>query len=820
MANYNDLKTGIDAVIKTNGRQEISGAALNTQLKNMIAELGAGYQYMGVATPATNPGTPDANVFYLASEAGTYTNFGGIVINEGEVCALVWNGTWTKQVTGAATADRLNQLGQQIGQVSLYTGNPLRFDRLFGVADLYGAKGVYYNFDVPEGYASFLEFLDANNTRLDYVGKGSSGSGALHYDGYVEIPVGFSYARWYCSEGAGGQSTINKLSSYATTEYFDSIETRISENVSEIDELQDKADGIDGLLLSEVGTEYTTAENSASDFTILPITIHKGETFEFKANTTGTWSRIIINYNEQASKRIFDSADDSSFVGNFKPYTATEEITIVGVYYEGTGTVSISVRRIIGISATGREVLATALSEKMNLLFSASAKLTRGKFYHGYEDTHPAYSYFTIQVKAGKTYYFSHIRYLYDGDNNKISDEVTNGSYTPSADGVVYVTYFNNDTDWIFTEASDFSGVTPFQWVYMSNKTFYNGIKEYLYDKNNLLSYATMVENAFYNGYEQASSAYDYYIISVVNGHDYKISAGIRFLSKDNASIIGFSNYTHSEYTYRATYNGALYITFIKEAVGLYAYDSTSPAYSLLSPKVLPTYDKNDVLFAKKWVSCGDSFTQGDFTGLSSSQYKFQDMPYIGYNKVYPYFIGRRTGMIVENEAISGSTMAYVDGNRNEFSTPNGRYTQIPADADYITLWFGINDSHQNVPIGTIDDAVNTTFYGAWNIVMDYLITNHPNAKIGIIISNGCDTTAYPIATRAIAKKWGVSYLDLNGDYKVPLMLRTNEKTEVAPAVLQAIIEKQSVSYPTNQHPNPEAHEYQSTFIENWLRSL
>lgn len=113
MANYNNLKAGIDAVIKTNGRQEISGAALNAQLKNMIAELGAGYQYMGMATPATNPGTPDANVFYLASEAGTYTNFGGIVINENEVCALVWNGTWTKEVTGIATADQLSQLGQE-----------------------------------------------------------------------------------------------------------------------------------------------------------------------------------------------------------------------------------------------------------------------------------------------------------------------------------------------------------------------------------------------------------------------------------------------------------------------------------------------------------------------------------------------------------------------------------------------------------------------------------------------------------------------------------------------------------------------------------
>lgn len=699
MSDYSSLKATINANIKANNNHEITGAITNSVLNAMVDSLGAGYQFMGVATP-TNPGTaqtPDYKCFYLATTPGTYTNLGGLVVAEGEVAILKYNTAWTKEVTGVATADQLNQLGQEFQNIS---------------------------------------------------------------------------------------------------------------------------GGLTGLMLSEVGTDFTTAECSKSDFSILPITIHKGETFEFKANATGTWSRIIINYNKQSKKRIFDSENRTDFIENFVQYTATEEITILGLYYEGQGTVSISVRRIVGISATGREVLATALSEKMNLLFSASTILKRGEYYSGSEGTNSAYSYFTIQVKAGKTYYFSHIRFLYDGDNNKISDEVTHGSYTPVADGIVYITYFNEDTDWIFTDTSDFSGVTPFQWVYMSIKAFYNGIKENIYDKNNLLSFATKVENAFYNGHKEISSDYNYYIIYVITGHDYKISAGIRFLSKDNASIIGFPNYTQSEYTYRATYDGALYITFTKQAVGLYAYDSTSPAYSLLSPKVLPTYDKNDVLFAKKWVSCGDSFTQGDFNGLSSSQYKFQDMPYIGYNKVYPYFIGRRTGMIVENEAISGSTMAYVDGNRNEFSTPNGRYTQIPADADYITLWFGINDSHQNVPIGTIDDAVNTTFYGAWNIVMEYLITNHPNAKIGIVISNGCDTTAYPIATRAIAKKWGVSYLDLNGDYKVPLMLRTNEKTEVAPAILQAIIEKQAVAYPTNLHPNPEAHEYQSMFIENWLRSL
>ena len=173
MANYNNLKAAIDAVIKTNGRQEISGAALNTQLKNMIAELGAGYQYMGIATPATNPGTPDANVFYLASEAGTYTNFGGIVINEGEVCVLVWNGTWTKQVTGAATADQVSRLGQllnegyQFRNVAVLTPaqtNPGNVDQ--NIFFLAHEAGTYTNFGdlvVEDGELAALIYTKSSN---------------------------------------------------------------------------------------------------------------------------------------------------------------------------------------------------------------------------------------------------------------------------------------------------------------------------------------------------------------------------------------------------------------------------------------------------------------------------------------------------------------------------------------------------------------------------------------------------------------------------------------------------------------------------------
>lgn len=115
MANYTNLKSTINAQIRQNGTGAITGPVLNGVLRDMVSALGeAGYLYKGVATPATSPGTPDSNVFYIASTAGTYTNFGGAVVADGEVAILKYNGTWTKEVTGAATAAQVTQLGQEV----------------------------------------------------------------------------------------------------------------------------------------------------------------------------------------------------------------------------------------------------------------------------------------------------------------------------------------------------------------------------------------------------------------------------------------------------------------------------------------------------------------------------------------------------------------------------------------------------------------------------------------------------------------------------------------------------------------------------------
>lgn len=102
MSNYATLKSAIQQVIKTNGNNEITGALLQQSLLSMINSLGVGYQFVGIATPSTNPGTPDQKVFYIANGKGTYTNFGGINVTEDEVIFLVLDNAWHKAATGIA----------------------------------------------------------------------------------------------------------------------------------------------------------------------------------------------------------------------------------------------------------------------------------------------------------------------------------------------------------------------------------------------------------------------------------------------------------------------------------------------------------------------------------------------------------------------------------------------------------------------------------------------------------------------------------------------------------------------------------------------
>lgn len=108
MANWTILKAAIAKVIKTNGNQEITGQALQNVLNSIINSVGENASFVDVATPTTNPGTPDGNVFYIAYKAGNYVNFqskaGNLTVNPGEL-AILYNETtnWGKSVIGMSS---------------------------------------------------------------------------------------------------------------------------------------------------------------------------------------------------------------------------------------------------------------------------------------------------------------------------------------------------------------------------------------------------------------------------------------------------------------------------------------------------------------------------------------------------------------------------------------------------------------------------------------------------------------------------------------------------------------------------------------------
>lgn len=126
MANYTILKNAIQQVVKQNGNNEITGALLQQSLLSMIDSLGAGYQFVGVATPSTNPGTPDQNVFYLAAEKGTYSNFTGAQLDGTKIAVFRYSGSWSvslldfSMMHGALAGCDLNTV-QTPGVYFLYT---------------------------------------------------------------------------------------------------------------------------------------------------------------------------------------------------------------------------------------------------------------------------------------------------------------------------------------------------------------------------------------------------------------------------------------------------------------------------------------------------------------------------------------------------------------------------------------------------------------------------------------------------------------------------------------------------------------------------
>lgn len=206
MANYNNLKTAIQAVIKANGNQEITGDILQNALMSMINSLGAGYQFIGVATPETNPSTPDQKVFYVANGKGTYANFGGLIVDEDEVIILYYDTGWHKLLTGIASQTKLTELAHQVASINIIeivSGNN---------SSIY--ENIYSGNTAPKTEYIFIAFnlgQDYSNLSVDLATSEASAhitqnvySGAITVGKYTwKVPYnGEKYIRFFTSAGS------------------------------------------------------------------------------------------------------------------------------------------------------------------------------------------------------------------------------------------------------------------------------------------------------------------------------------------------------------------------------------------------------------------------------------------------------------------------------------------------------------------------------------------------------------------------------------------------------------------------------------------
>lgn len=156
MANWSTLKAAVAQIIKANNNQEITGANMRSVLNNIIDNVGENATYAGIARTSTNPGSPDGKVFYIAYQAGTFSNFGNVTLEEG-INLLLWN-TTSWQVFNILTIAQ--EVGSNKGYVMSQKSITNLFDGINTDVNLFNGE---IEFAITESYPQGAFFIGTGN---------------------------------------------------------------------------------------------------------------------------------------------------------------------------------------------------------------------------------------------------------------------------------------------------------------------------------------------------------------------------------------------------------------------------------------------------------------------------------------------------------------------------------------------------------------------------------------------------------------------------------------------------------------------------------
>lgn len=465
--------------------------------------------------------------------------------------------------------------------------------------------------------------------------------------------------------------------------------------------------------------------------------------------------------------------------------------------------------------------------------------------------------YASVDVNAGEVYYvkgrtlwnFSPYTVLNSDRDIIYSGQLSGGSETYNREETLTIPQNGtklifsapaNDTAWqSFCSCIKHTIITTKTDKVEENRTDIETIKNGLYVTEDCQENITLdwINGGFYtsNGSFASDGGYDYVLLDIVAGDRYvfdyfSIYTITYVIFDENNKVLkhgntsGSSTWTeYNEDIIAPAGSRKLALTITSYRPSLQFNNSYVHHFykreSSIKDYLIKELEKSNILYGKKWFATGDSFTHGSLVDPDENPI-FQDGRYMGKRKTYPYFIGLRNNMEIINDGLSGSTLATIKSGDTYTTDPFSvsRYLAIPEDVDYITIWFGINDAN-HCALGTIEDETNATFYGAYNIVLRWIITNRPNAKVGLIVTN-LSTESFRQATRDIAHKWGIPYLDMMGDYQSPPIVGGREESLGMCEEATNLRTNHFHISESNMHPTVNAHRYQSTFIEAFLRRL
>lgn len=185
MGNYEQLKQAVSGVIKANGNKEITGEKMQNTLLSIISLVGSNATFAGIATPGTNPGTPDQNVFYITSGNGIYVNFSNdIEIKDNKIYIITnKNGNWKFLRTNIVNFQLVYDAFSNIGVIrkGVYNAETILF-----YGDIYRNKKINLEYkQVVQGSGGITGYADDDSVVF------YSDNGILD----TTIPKNFAYCK-------------------------------------------------------------------------------------------------------------------------------------------------------------------------------------------------------------------------------------------------------------------------------------------------------------------------------------------------------------------------------------------------------------------------------------------------------------------------------------------------------------------------------------------------------------------------------------------------------------------------------------------------